>query len=288
MAEYINIRGQNIEVVASDPANPTQGQIWYNSTSNTLKGLGVSSVGSWATGNNMNTAREGLGGAGTQTAALAFAGYTSPASPTGSAVTEEYDGTSWVNSNLMNTARYGIAGSKLGTQTAVVGFGGFTTVRIGATEEYDGSTWATSPGSLNTARLALGSAGTQTAALAVGGYAGPGVQNATEEYNGATWTSSNPLIIGKTGLTSAGTQTAALAAGGGDGPGYTTSTELYDGTSWTSNPTGMSTGRQSMAGTGSQTFALAFGGQGPTPTRQALTEEWTGAGAPLTVTITAS
>jgi hypothetical protein len=38
MAEYINIKGQNIEVVASDPANPTLGQIWYNSTSNTLKG----------------------------------------------------------------------------------------------------------------------------------------------------------------------------------------------------------------------------------------------------------
>jgi hypothetical protein len=38
MAEYINIRGQSIEVVASDPANPTLGQIWYNSTSNTLKG----------------------------------------------------------------------------------------------------------------------------------------------------------------------------------------------------------------------------------------------------------
>jgi hypothetical protein len=41
MAEYINIRGQSIEVVASDPANPTIGQIWYNSTSNTLKGGGV-------------------------------------------------------------------------------------------------------------------------------------------------------------------------------------------------------------------------------------------------------
>jgi hypothetical protein len=74
MAEYINIKGQNIEVVASDPANPTLGQIWYNSTSNTLKGLGVSTVGSWATGNNMNTARSQLAGAGTQTAALAFGG----------------------------------------------------------------------------------------------------------------------------------------------------------------------------------------------------------------------
>jgi hypothetical protein len=78
MAEYINIRGQSIEVVASDPANPTQGQIWYNSTSNTLKGGGVTTAGSWATGNNMNTARHGLAGAGLQTAALAFGGYKNP------------------------------------------------------------------------------------------------------------------------------------------------------------------------------------------------------------------
>jgi hypothetical protein len=62
MAEYINIKGQNIEVVASDPANPTIGQIWYNSTSNTLKGGGVTAAGAWATGNNMNTARHTLGG----------------------------------------------------------------------------------------------------------------------------------------------------------------------------------------------------------------------------------
>jgi hypothetical protein len=74
MAEYINIRGQSIEVVASDPANPTLGQIWYNSTSNTLKGLGVSAAGAWATGNNMNTARSGLAGTGTQTAAVSFGG----------------------------------------------------------------------------------------------------------------------------------------------------------------------------------------------------------------------
>jgi hypothetical protein len=57
MADYINIYGQDILAVASDPANPTVGQIWYNTTSNTLKGGGVTTAGSWATGNNMNTAR---------------------------------------------------------------------------------------------------------------------------------------------------------------------------------------------------------------------------------------
>jgi hypothetical protein len=72
MAEYINIKGQNIEVVASDPANPTIGQIWYNSTSNTLKGGGVTTAGAWATGNNLNTGRREFAGAGTQTAGLGF------------------------------------------------------------------------------------------------------------------------------------------------------------------------------------------------------------------------
>jgi hypothetical protein len=83
MAEYINIKGQNIEVVASDPANPTVGQIWYNSTSNTLKGGGVTTAGAWATGGNMGTARYALAGAGTQTAGLAFGGYVGPPGATG-------------------------------------------------------------------------------------------------------------------------------------------------------------------------------------------------------------
>jgi hypothetical protein len=57
MADYINIYGQDILAVASDPANPTVGQIWYNTTSNTLKGESVTTAGTWATSNNMNTAR---------------------------------------------------------------------------------------------------------------------------------------------------------------------------------------------------------------------------------------
>jgi hypothetical protein len=43
----------------------------------------------------MNTAREALAGAGTQTAALAFGGYTGTAY---TGATEEYDGTNWTTS----------------------------------------------------------------------------------------------------------------------------------------------------------------------------------------------
>jgi hypothetical protein len=60
-------------------------------------------------------------------------------------------------------------------------FGGDVPPYTGATEEYDGNSWATSPGSLNTARFALGGAGTQTAALGFGGLTTAAVA-ATEEY----------------------------------------------------------------------------------------------------------
>jgi hypothetical protein len=39
MANYTGIQGQNILIVDTDPANPTEGQIWYNSTSNTFERL---------------------------------------------------------------------------------------------------------------------------------------------------------------------------------------------------------------------------------------------------------
>jgi hypothetical protein len=50
--------------------------------------------------------------------------------------------------------------------------------------------------------------------------------------------------------------------------------------------TSMSTGRNRLGGAGTQTAGLAFGGSNPAAT--GATEEWTGPGSPLTVTITAS
>jgi hypothetical protein len=48
----------------------------------------------------------------------------------------------------------------------------------------------------------------------------------------------------------------------------------------------MSTARSQLGGAGTQPAALGFGGT--TPGITAATEEWTGAGSPTTVTITAS
>jgi len=37
MATYKEISGFNIKSLATDPANPLEGEMWYNSTSGTLK-----------------------------------------------------------------------------------------------------------------------------------------------------------------------------------------------------------------------------------------------------------
>ena len=77
MTTFKDIRGTAIQSLSSDPSNPEQGQIWYNNTIGVLKGY--QNIGAtWSAGGNLATARGGLGGAGTQTAALAFGGYVPP------------------------------------------------------------------------------------------------------------------------------------------------------------------------------------------------------------------
>ena len=120
MATYYGTYGQKVQYLASDPSDPQTGQVWYNSTSAVLKVRAATSVGSYTTGGNLNTARGRLAGAGTQTVTVAFGG----AAPSTTGATEEYDGTSWTNNPTgLNTARFGLAGA--GSQTASLAFGGY-------------------------------------------------------------------------------------------------------------------------------------------------------------------
>jgi hypothetical protein len=52
MADYKNIKGFNIQYLDSDPPNPIEGQMWFNSTTQTLKGaeVGGAPAGTWASG----------------------------------------------------------------------------------------------------------------------------------------------------------------------------------------------------------------------------------------------
>jgi hypothetical protein len=73
-----------------------------------------------------------LAGCGTQTAALAFGGYTTA----NTGATEEYDGSTWTSSPAsLSTARRELGSA--GTQTAALAFGGVGP--LNATEEYTGA-----------------------------------------------------------------------------------------------------------------------------------------------------
>ena len=270
MVAYTGIQGQNILIVSSDPANPVEGQIWYNSTSNLLKGYQYVATNAWASGGTYPVSKQFLGSLGIETAALAYGG-----SFPYIATTALYNGTSWTNNPTgLNTARDRLESG--GTQTAGLGFGGYVG-GVGnqtASESWNGSTWTNTP-SLNTARRSFGGCGTQTTALAFGGIA-TAATAVTESWNGSSWTTLPATMnTGRGQLQGNGTQTAALAFGGLIPP-RTAATESWNGSSWTS-VNSMNTARGYLSGAGTQTATLGFGGYAlPGNTRTAATESWNG------------
>jgi trimeric autotransporter adhesin len=281
MTTFKGIRGTTIEVLSSDPSNPEIGQIWYNSSSGTLKGY--QAIGVWTSGGNLGSAAYQAGQAGaSNSSAILFNG--APASPgaQGTASTL-YNGTSWTAGPSLPVNKFRPGGT--GTQTAALSIGGnpqpASSPTAGAgSASFNGTSW-TSITSLTTGRAWPGMSGTQTAALAFGGsiYTFPGsqsFQNITESWNGTSWTAGGTLPATKAQAMGAGTQTAALSAFGqspGSSPSIVSTSNIYNGTSWTATSNG-NTARNSLSGGGLQTAALAFGGQ--TPTATGATESFNG------------
>ena len=226
---------------------------------------------SWTEVNDLNTARYGLGGRGTTTAALGFGG--TPGSGR-AGETEKWDGSSWTESGDLNTARYRLGGA--GTQTAALGAGGENASgsNVAVVEQYNGSSW-TEIADLNTPRNGLCGGGSTTAGLVFGGEAPPGVTGNTESWNGSAWTEVNDMNTGRMRLASADTSASDLIAIAG-GPPNTANTESYNGTSWT-EVNNLSTARHALGGAGTSSSALAFGGEPPGSPDTNATEEWTAA-----------
>tara|TARA_R100001082_G_scaffold60704_2_gene33756 strand:+ start:224 stop:1213 length:990 start_codon:yes stop_codon:yes gene_type:complete len=258
MANYKDLHGFQIKHLSSNPPAPLEGEIWYNTTTQTLKV--APAISAWASGNNMNTARSGFNGQayGTKDSSLASGG----SATTKVTTTEEYDGTDWTASNNMNTARNQMAG--FGIQTAAVAAGGQLqpTNQTQATEEYNGTSWTSVTNTPQHAYTAAG-AGILTAGVIFGGQTAPGGDpgqatntNVTLEYDGTNWTSGGNINTVSQRRGGAGTQTAALAISG-DVP--TANVEQYDGSSWTEGPN-VNTARGNSGASGTTTSALFFGG----------------------------
>ena len=69
MSTYRKIHGRSIQAVTTDPTESVaEGQVWYNTTSDTFKSVLVTEA--WASASPLIQSRDSAGGAGTQTAAM--------------------------------------------------------------------------------------------------------------------------------------------------------------------------------------------------------------------------
>jgi hypothetical protein len=267
MADYININGNNIPIRASDPSNPIAGEIWYNLTTNALKGQIFQSA-AWATATAFPYLQRDAGGFGNQTAAAIFGGTI----PGGiSNATTTYDGTNWTTQPNFPSQIQGLQGE--GTLTAGIQAGGSPPSYYTSSHDYNGTTWTANP-SMGTGRANAGTVGgpaAQSAMICVSGEGVPTSQTTTDEWNGSTWTA-GAAIPGWSQGTSGGGDTSS-----GWVQAHTTSEtgfKQYNGTSW-SDGTATPNQHNYGGGGGPTNNLLAFGG-GPTPLGKAKTDNFNG------------
>ena len=269
MATFKNINGFQIQYLASDPTNPIEGQVWFNSTSKSLKGHGILGTATWSSGNNMSSPTGSHAGFGTQSASLAVSGYDQNAgSPTVN--NQSYNGTSWSELANVNTGRYGVVGC--GTTTAGLIYGQIVNPSNvgGLTEEWNNTSWSVK-NAMNTSRgnSATAGGGTTEATFVVSGQVSPSsYPSNTETWNGTSWTEVNEINTARRNLSGFGVSTAAIVAGG-TSPSILV--ESWNGTSWTEIAE-LNTAANESAASGIQTSGLVIGGA----PNIARTEQWNG------------
>ena len=240
MAEYKEIKGYTIKVTDTDP-------IVY--------------AGAWATGNNMNTARQYTGSFGSQTAGLVAGGETSTAVNS----VEQYDGISWTDIAEINTTRYGLEGFG---NTSTSGFVVGGAPNKAETESWNGSAW-TEVADLPAGTERGGCAGTSTSAFYVGGYSYGVSPNAAVntgyDWNGSSWGTGNNINTTRDRMGAAGVVTSGIVFGGTSPGGQHAQAELYDGSAWTQTGT-LNTARRELGASSfdrTNSQALGFGGEPP-------------------------
>ena len=163
MSTYKGIRGLKVRDYTTNPDNPIEGQLWYNTTDNVAKYQIPNVTASWRTSVSMNTARSFPTGAGTTTSALASTGVPNYAN------VESWNGSAWTETTDVNTTRQAGFGSGQSNSAAIISGGENPGGNTAVTESWNGSAW-TEVNDLNTARRLGCSGGPSTAAIVMGGY----------------------------------------------------------------------------------------------------------------------
>jgi len=264
MADYQDIRGLRVKYLSADPSTSTLGEVWYNSTSGTLKAT-VMSTAAWSSGTALPSVRWQPVGTGIKTAALLFGGSTGPGWPTFLNTTFEGDGSSWTAGGTNPLARIGQFGA--GTQTATIGGGGYSEappyppLNSSVANTYNGTSW-TGITATPFESKAAGTAGTTTAALIYGSDISPSDNQDSYSWNGVAWAEEGALNSNfQSGGSGGNTENTAFASGSlySPSPNASDRFETYNGTAWANGPA-MVTPQYQNRGFGSSTECLSIGG----------------------------
>ncbi len=205
----INFGTQTAAVAFAGNNQPPTGGVYLNSGDHY-------DGSSWtSTPNNYPTTLSNSGSVGTQTAGLAFAGYTSTALTN---ATNEYDGSTWTSSNTYTVSQSGMGVA--GIQTSALAFGGtdngspFPASGQTTTAEYNGSTWTALTG-LPGGRIYPQGAGTTNAdnARSIGGRNTSG-SSITETliHAGTAWATQPSLAAARQNAAAGGVCSTSAAA----------------------------------------------------------------------------
>ena len=269
MAKYNELFGQLVQYISSDPSNLEEGNVWYNSTSNTLKARAYQN-GSWSSGDNVNTARSFMGGASyaATNAALGFGGDTGPARV---GDTEEYNGSSWSEQSNMSTSRS--ATGSCGIQTSAIGWCGYEGGGKTDAEEYNGSSWSGGTAYPGSARYFDGG-GTGVSANSAFSF-GANADAEAYEWNGSSWSASPDMPSTRSYAGGFGTQSSTFITGGKNA---ITTSLTYNGSTFSSAPA-TNTGRARFGHAGTSASAgVIWGGSNDADSDVEIrnTEDWNG------------
>lgn len=245
----------SFQSLASDPASPTKGDVWYNTTTNLFRGRGVTPT-AWATTGSVSTGRRSVGGTGTAGAAIAVGGY-NDGTATYYANVDIYNGSTWSAGTAFDGAWH--SGNICGTPTATISMSGVSllysppyTLRC---YTYNGTTWTliTSCAVCHSNGCAFGASST-SAGQSAGEYP---TTATTELYNGTSWSTQGSMSAGDYSNRGGGTTSAAWSSGGATSP---TNLQTFNGTTWASG-TSLLVSTEWHAALGTTTSALAAAGK---------------------------
>jgi len=266
MADYQDIRGLRVKYLSADPSTATAGEVWYNSTSGTLK-ASIVFAAAWSSATAYPTPRRDCGGFGTQTAGVVFGGSTPR-----TADANQWNGSSWTAATAVPTAINALDAS--GPQTAGLTAGGNTPGSPVTTNtssfDYNGASWSANPTMPvgRTGHATVGGAAAQTAAIAVSGE--PSGMTSTSAWNGSTWTVGATVPTWAQGTSGGGTTSAAFCQANVNDAKQTL---VFNGTSWSAG-NDSSNGHNYGGAGGTDADGITFGGtQVPSPGARTIQAE---------------